>query len=298
MSFKQQLQIWIQQIRGPFLSLSVVLVLIGTAMAHHYGVTDWRKFALLTVGVILAHISVNLFNELSDFHTEIDNETRRTPFSGGSGMMQAGFTTPSQVRAAAYGTLIIAGLIGLYFTITVGWKLLVILLIGGLAIRFYTNFFANWALGEALAGLTLGYFVVLGSVMCYRIPLNPALFFIAIPSGLLTSQLLFLNEFPDVDADRTGGRRHLVILLGPKNAAILGAAIYGLVYLVIILAPIIYSIPKLVWLGLLTLPMAVQSIGLIMHSRDKFDQLVRALGLNIGVVMLTNLLIAAGYFIA
>lgn len=213
-------------------------------------------------------------------------------------MLQSGQTTAFQVRTAAYLTLLGAGLIGSYFAITIGWTLLALMLIGGLAIRFYTTFFAKWALGEALAGLTLGYFAVLGCLLCYQIPLRPALLFIAIPSGLLTSQLLFLNEFPDAEADRTGGRKHLVILLGPGNAAILGAAIYALVYLILLLAPSIFPVPGLVRLGLLTLPMAAQSIWLILRSRNEFNKLVHALGLNVGVVMLTNLLIAAGYFIA
>ena len=40
----------------------------------------------------------------------------------------------------------------------------------------------------------------------------------------MTFNLLLLNEFPDEKADRKGGRRHLVILLGRKGAAVVYAA--------------------------------------------------------------------------
>jgi len=92
---------WAAQIRAPFLLLSVVLVLIGGAAAHAEASLDGLRFALCLVGVILAHVAVNLFNEHSDNETGIDHETPRTPFSGGSGTLQQGHTTPRAVLAVA-----------------------------------------------------------------------------------------------------------------------------------------------------------------------------------------------------
>ena len=83
------LGIWFNQIRGPFLILSIVLVLIGVAAAYRDGIKNWIYSILLTAGVMFAHISVNLFNELSDYRTKIDENTSSTPFSGGSGMLQS-----------------------------------------------------------------------------------------------------------------------------------------------------------------------------------------------------------------
>ena len=69
---KNNIKLWIQQIRGPFLILSVALVLIGIAAAHRDGYFEWWHSIFLLIGVISAHISVNLFNEVSDFKTKID----------------------------------------------------------------------------------------------------------------------------------------------------------------------------------------------------------------------------------
>ena len=89
------LKVWLAQIRAPFLILSVFLVLIGLALSIKYPlqiVADFSYFhaILLVIGVVSAHISVNLFNEYSDYFTQIDFKTNRTPFSGGSGMMISG----------------------------------------------------------------------------------------------------------------------------------------------------------------------------------------------------------------
>ena len=80
MNDNNPVSIWLQQIRAPFMILSVVLVFIGVAAAHRDGVHHWGRAVLLLVGVILAHIAVNLFNEVSDYETKIDEKTVRTPF--------------------------------------------------------------------------------------------------------------------------------------------------------------------------------------------------------------------------
>ena len=88
------LVLWLKEIRANFLLLPVVLVAVGAGAAHRAGPVHLPSLALILVGVILAHVSVNLFNEYSDWRTGIDEHTPRTPFSGGSGILQAGLIPP------------------------------------------------------------------------------------------------------------------------------------------------------------------------------------------------------------
>jgi len=134
--------VWAAQTRANFLLLSVLLVLIGTAAAWLGGVFEPLRAALIAVGVVLAHVSVNLLNEHSDHRTGIDASTRRTPFSGGSGTLQAGHTTPAAVLGAAGATLLAALAIGLYLVWSSGWPLLAFIVCGGLATVFYTSHLA------------------------------------------------------------------------------------------------------------------------------------------------------------
>jgi len=198
-------KIWMTQFRAPFLLLAVVLVLIGVAYALKYPSADgfsWVYAVLLFVGVISAHSSVNLFNEYSDFHTKIDFNTNRNPFSGGSGMLTEGHTKPKSVLTAAIITLVIGLIIGIYFIVVSHPILIVFIVMGAFATVFYTNFLAKILLGEFFAGLTLGTFVVLGTYVAMTATWDMAwsevipmeVWLVSIPPGILTALLLLLNE--------------------------------------------------------------------------------------------------------
>ena len=289
--------IWFQQTRGPFLILSVVLVLVGAAAAHSEGFDHLGYTALLLIGVVLSHVSVNLFNELSDFKTEIDLFTFRTPFSGGSGMMQSGKTSPGVVKMAAYGTMAAAGAIGLYFILVSGWLILLFIVAGAIAIRFYTSHLAKWLVGELTAGLTLGTFVVLGSYYVIAGHLSREIVLLSVPPGILTGLLLLLNEFPDEEADKRGGRNHLVIYFGKKISAKLYTFGLAAVYLIILIIPFISDTTFMILVALLTIPVAVRSSVLVLRNYGDNTRLVPALGMNVGVVILTDLLLALGLFL-
>jgi 1,4-dihydroxy-2-naphthoate octaprenyltransferase len=289
---------WFFQIRGPFLILSVVLVLIGMAAAWQEGIFHLGHSLLLLLGVLLTQISVNLFNELSDYQTKIDTMTERTPFSGGSGLLQSGESSPESVRIAAYAALLISAGIGLYFCFISGWLILVFMILGAFTIRFYTTHLARWLLGEFAAGLALGTFVVLGVTYALTHELNGSVIWISIPPGILTFLLLLLNEFPDAEADEKGGRHHLIIRFGKEMASQIYVAGLLLVYLWIFLGPLFFNLPWTVLFSFLTLPLAVRAGRIALKHHSETTKLIPALGMNVGVVILTDLLLAVGLFVS
>jgi 1,4-dihydroxy-2-naphthoate octaprenyltransferase len=286
-----------RQIRGPFLILSIALSLIGIATAWWHGFANIWHSLLLTAGVVLAHISVNLFNEISDFKTKIDENTARTPFSGGSGMLQSGRTTVSRVTWAAYLALLMAGAIGLYFCLVSGWMILFFMACGALAVRFYTSHLARWLIGEMISGLTLGSFVVIGVHYALTSFMTPDIIYISLIPGILTALLLFLNEFPDVEADHQGGRRHLVIFFGRKKSAWIYAGAIFLLFTLIAAGPFVQNIPYTVLIALATLPLGVAAVFLTLKHHDQPARLVSAQGLNVALVIITDLLLAVAYFL-
>ncbi|MCU0237156.1 MAG: prenyltransferase [Acidobacteria bacterium] len=297
MTVQPSLGVWLRQVRAPFLVLAMALTLLGIATAHWHGFDHAGHSLLLVIGVVLAHAAVNLFNELSDHGTGIDAHTERTPFSGGSGMLQAGKTTPRQVRLAAYGTLLAAGAIGLYFCLASGWPLLALMACGALAIRFYTSHLSRWRVGELVSGLTLGSFVVIGSHYALTSFMTLDVLYISLPPGLLTALLLFLNEFPDAEADRRGGRRHLVIAFGRKKSAMIYAVSVALVFVLIAAGPFILNIPHVVLIALLALPLGVAAAAQALRYHDDPPRLVPAQALNVALVIVTDLLLALAYFL-
>lgn len=292
-----KISIWAKQIRAPFLLLSVVLCLIGGAVALHDGVFDGLHLLLCVVGVTLAHVAVNLFNELSDSRTGVDDHTVPTPFSGGSKTLQRGLLTPRAVTRAAWATLLGAGLIGLYLTWASGWVVAALMLAGGVTSVLYTSHLARWAVGELAAGTTLGSFVVLGTYYAQVGHLTPTILLLSIPAGVLTALLLLLNEFPDVEADRAGARRHLVILLGFRQAAGLYTGLLGAMYLFIGAGVLLRWFPPILLITFLTLPFAVKASVTALRHGSEPQRMVPALGANVALVLGTDLLIATAYLI-
>ncbi len=309
MQHPNKLVIWLNQTRANFLVLAALLVLIGIALSFKYLPAGqsirWWDMALLIVGTVLAHASVNLFNEYSDNLTGIDKNTKRTPFSGGSGMMNSGFTKPAQVLAAAIATLLASAAIGVYYGIYAHWSVLIIMLIGAFSIVFYTPVLTKLMLGELFSGLTLGSLVVLGTFISLTArPGQPfatllpfEVIMVSIPPGILTALLLFLNQFPDSEADKQGGRKHLVIKLGYRRASFVYAAGVVATFIIILLLPVTGVSSWWLLLGLLPLPVIMMATVTTLRNYNNTDKLIPALGANIVTVLATDALLALAIFI-
>ncbi len=309
MQSPNKIVIWLNQIRANFLVLAVLLVAIGIALAFKYlpngSNISWLSISLVLIGSVLAHASVNLFNEYSDHLTGIDKNTKRTPFSGGSGMINSGFTNPSAVLAAAVATLLIAGAIGIFFGITAHWSIFLIMILGAFSIVAYTPLLTKFMLGELFSGLTLGTLVVLGTFIALTAKPGQSLesllpfevIMISIPPGILTSLLLLLNQFPDAEADKKGGRKHLVIKLGAQKAAYVYTAGVVATFVIILALPLTEVSSYWLYLGLVPLPLVIKATTTALQYNTNMEKLVPALGANIVTVLLTDALLAVSIFL-
>ena len=289
---------WLSEIRTPFLLLSLALVLLGTAMSWNEGYFDWLKFVLTLLGLLLAHISVNVLNEYFDYKSGIDFETTRTPFSGGSGVLPRKLLEPSTVYKVAVGCLLVALLIGIYLALISGWQLLPLIVLGGLAICFYTSHLTKWLVGELVAGLGLGTLPVLGIYFVQTGSYSLEASFASLVPGFLTANLLLLNEFPDVEADKRGGRYHLVIALGPRKASRLYAGLTVMTYLCIVVGVVSKLMPPLSLIAFASMPFAYKATSITFKHYANHRELIPALKANVITVLGTDLLLALGYFLS
>ncbi len=292
-----KLKIWLLETRPQFLLLSVVLVLLGTAISFYQGHLDWLKFILSTFGMVLAHASVNILNDYFDYNSGIDLETTQTPFSGGSGILPQGLLEPRSVYRFGLGCLLAALLIGIYLTVVSGWQLLPLVIVGGVVIYFYTSYLTKWLAGEFWAGLGLGTLPVLGAYFVQTGSYSIEALVASLAPGFLTANLLLLNEFPDFEADKKGGRYHIVLALGKRRACRLYAGLMAMTYLSIIAAVVCKLTPPLTLLGLLSAPFALKAISTTFKHHDDFQKMIPALGANVITVLSTNALLALGYFL-
>ncbi len=290
---------WFAETRPQFLLLSVVLAFLGTSIAWYDGYFHLGYALLAFFGLLLCHISVNVLNDYFDYRSGIDLEVRRTPFSGGSGILPAALLKPRQVFWFGLVSLLLAVPIGVYFVLTLdnGWQLLPLLLVAAVCALLYTPFLTKLGWPEWAPGVGLGALPVLGvyfvQTTAYTLPAIIA----AIPSGLLVHNLLLLNEFPDTEADKKAGRKTLPIAIGKPGAWIVYCALTLLVYLWIIGWVVAGQMPAFSLIALLTLPLAIKAIrGARKHQ--EMSQLVPAMANNVLVVLLTQLLLGVGYILA
>ena len=277
--------------------LSVVLAFLGTSIAWYDGYFNLGYALLAFIGLLLAHISVNTLNDYFDYRSGVDLAAKRTPFSGGSGILPTGLLKPGQVFWLGMTSFLLAIPIGVYFMIVSGWLLLPLLLIAAVCIFLYSPLILKLVWPEWAAGAGLGFLPVLGiyfvQTSAYTWPAVVA----AIPSGILVHNLLFLNEFPDTEADRKADRKTLPITIGKAKASIVYSVLTVIVYLWIIGSVVARLMPVFSLIALLTLPFAIKAIqGARKHQ--EMTRLVPAMANNVLVVLLTQVLLGIGYILA
>ena len=225
---------WVRELRAPFLLLPVIFVPVGLAIAWSHGHFN-PLYAVLTVaGVVSLHASVNVLNDYFDFRSGIDLATTPTPFSGGSTILPRKLMAPSSVLGMGVLFLGIGVAIGSYFVYEFAFDpfLFAIVAVAALSVVSYSSVTSKVGVGELVTGLNFGPLLVLGTyyVQTRTISVEPII--IGLPLGILTAGILYVNEFPDTDADKSKGRNQLVARWGKAAAANRFKALIAAAYLI------------------------------------------------------------------
>ncbi len=286
--------------RLPFLLLPPMCVALGIGTAYvQTGGINWLYAILALIGAVSSHISVNAFNEYYDAKSGLDERTEKTPFSGGSGTLQANPGAEKAALTTAWVSFIIPVLIGVYFLMVHGAMIVPLGIAGLIIVYLYTNWITrNWFLCLITPGLGFGTLWVMGTHFVMTGSYSVSALVASFVPFFLVNNLLLLNQFPDAEADKTVGRVHLPIKFGNQTSAKVYAAFLALAYLSIILGVAFKYLPAWSLLGLVTLPLAVLAAkGANEHAND-IPKLIPSLGQNIIINLLTPLLMAIGLFIA
>ena len=286
--------------RLPFLVLPPACVLLGMSTAvWTHGRIDVVHAILAFLGSVAAHISVNALNEYYDFRSGLDLRTRPTPFSGGSGTLPANPEAARTALTTGLVTLALTILIGLYFLTVWGLSLLPLGLLGLIVIVTYTTAITHSPLLCLIApGLGFGPLMVMGTDFVLTGTFTWPAFVVSLVPFFLVSNLLLLNQFPDVEADETVGRRHYPIVIGRKPSSLIYGAFLLCAYLSIVAGWAFGVLPAWALLGLGTAPIAVRAAAGAYRYAEDLEKLVPYMGLNVILTVVTPILTAVGIFIA
>ena len=253
------ISVWLRVIRVRFLLASVIAVLVGLALNWSQNVSiDYFDAILTFAGVMALHASVDLLNDYWDFKRGIDTKTTRTKMSGGTGVLPEGLLKPSTVYRAGVLFLIIGSLIGSYFVITNGILIAIILGFAILSIYFYSTKIVDSGLGEFFVAVK-GSMIVIGTFFIQSGEINIESILAGIVIGTLSSLVLFIASFPDHDADKSKGRKTLVIVVGKEKASRLFWAFPLISYAVIVIGVALSLFPVLSLISLLSFPLIIKS---------------------------------------
>ena len=282
-------------IRLPFLLLAPACVFLAAGLASSAtGELDWGLLSLIMLASVSAAVAVNALNEYQDFHSGLDLHTERTPFSGGSGTLPENpHLAPLALKISiiAIALTVMSGLVLIYQQ---GMELILPGLIGLLLIILYTKVINRYPVLCLLSpGLGFGILMVGGSYFALTGSYTKEVFLVSLIPFFLVNNLLLLNQFPDVSADKGVGRRHLLIEHGFKAGS--------LVYLLFLLLAAL-SLVASVYLGVLPLyslsGLLVMAVGVPIYRASitgdaNIGKLLPYMGANVGMVLLTPVILGA-----
>lgn len=306
-SFGTKLFSWMVIMRLPFLTATIVPILLGAAVASRFVSIDWFYFTLTMLGGFLLHIGTNTSNDYYDHTSGTDeaNYNYMVPFSGGSRSIQMGLISAKGMLNVAIITFALSAIVGIPLIYKAGINILYLGIVGFLSGLFYTappfRFASRKGMGELLIGLNFGPLMVAGS---FLVQTNGDMthiidaVFAGIPIGFLVAAIVFVNQFPDHDGDKATGKNNLVVVFGPEKARI------GYVALIV---GAFVSIIALSWTNPLTFPTlslvslitSVYSIFTIKTLYKHYDNrlLQPANAGTIGLHFLTGLFFCAGIWL-
>ena len=289
---------WFRIIRLRFLLASVIAVSVGAAMNwwlnQSIGIFD---LFLTFCGVLALHASVDLLNDYWDFKRGIDTLTPKTKMSGGTGVLPEGLLEPKSVYRVGIIFLVIGSIIGAYFVYTDGIIIAIILGFAIISIYFYSTKIVDSGLGEFFVAVK-GSMIVIGTFFIQSNTLTLEIVFGGITVGVLSSLVLFIASFPDHDADKSKGRKTLVIALGKNKAKNVFWIFPMIAYITIVTGVLTQNLPIFSLLTLLTIPIAIKSGFGLKRNFDQIMNLVPAMKNALLFSRITGALFVIGIIIS
>jgi 1,4-dihydroxy-2-naphthoate octaprenyltransferase len=284
--------------RVPFLLLPPVCVVLGSAVALRENFpVDVFSLVMILCGAIAAHVSVNSFNEFADFRSSLDSKTERTPFSGGSGTLQRRPELSGWALSLSIGALLVTAAIGAYFAFNRGAGILPLGIAGLLIILTYSFWGVRNPIFCLVApGIGFGPLMVMGTQFALTGHYSWSGVVASLIPFFLVNNLLLLNQFPDVAADKSVGRKNIPIVAGLHTSAMVYAVFTLFTYATIVAGVWLGLFPMLSLIGLLTIGLSVPSVLGAFAHHGNIPRLIPSMGLNVVANLLTPALVAGGMF--
>jgi 1,4-dihydroxy-2-naphthoate octaprenyltransferase len=285
--------VYLRAMRLPFLTGSMMPVTAAAACAYwESGTLDLSLLALVVFGVAFLHLGGNLINDFYDSFGSDPINRYATPFSGGSRVIQKQELSAETVLFMAYlffGLAVLCGLALIYL----GRPYVIFLGLLGLGAAYLYSAspvqLMSLGLGEVTIFLAFGPVLSFGAYYVMTGLLKPVGLAISLPLAFLITAILWINEFPDLEADETAAKRHLVVRLGLRRARWVYAGLMMAPFLSLFLLLEVFRMPELIFATLVALPLAAKAVGQAFETDPIAPEFVAIQALTIKTHFLTGL---------
>ena len=281
--FRRSFRDGLWRLADPKISLaSFASIFLAACLAARREPLEWGWLLLTVAGVFAIEVAKNASGDVVDFDSGTDLAIRpedRSPFSGGKRVLVDGVLTRGQtlgIAAAGYALGLAAAV---WIAAERGWWLLGLAVLGA-AIGFLYHAaplrlsYRGW--GEVTVAVVYGPLLGAGTYLVQTTPLVVEVVWLGAALGLLIAAFLWINEFPDADADRAAGKRTWVVRMGRQRAARGYWGIVATAYLLLILAPAFTDVSQAVWLGGLAIPFSIFAFNRLAVSPEETARIVPA----------------------
>lgn len=266
------------RLADPKISLtSAAAIYIGVSVAVDQGRFSWIWLAVTLLAFFAIEVAKNAWGDVFDYDSGVDQAVApedRTAFSGGKRVMVDGLLTRAQTWSMAIGF----GLAGLSLGLAiVAWREPMALWIGALGFALGWSYhgpplrFAYRGLGELDVVLCYGPLIALSAYLIQAHRLSWAVFWLSLPLGLVIAAFLWVNQFPDYEADRRHGKHNLVARLGKYAASRALPLIYLAAFALLAAAPAA-GLPTTAWLGALAAIPAAYASYQVWRDPEQFHR--------------------------
>lgn len=280
-----RLGVFIRAARLPFLTGSLMPVALTGALACWRGTWEGFFYFFLTVlGVAGLHTGGNLINDYYDSFGSDPINRFATPFSGGSRVIQNGELSVETVRNLAYACLGLGVICGLVL-MTHGRPWVAVLGLSGLAAAYLYSAspvqLMSQGLGEFTIFLAFGPVLTLGAFYAITGRATAEGFYVGLPLACLITAILWINEFPDLEADTAVAKEHLVARLGLKKSLLVYTGLMLAPFLSLPLLMEVFDFPGHLFAGLVALPLAVKAVRLAWQTPPTDEEFIPIQALTI-----------------
>ncbi|EKP95488.1 1,4-dihydroxy-2-naphthoate octaprenyltransferase [Thermaerobacter subterraneus] len=285
---------WFQASRPHLKPVTIIPVLVGILVAGGEGHFDPWLALLTMLGSLAIHAGTDMANDYFDYIMYEGD----APFTGGSGVIQAGWLSPDSLRRGAWATFGFGALVGGYLAARTGWPALAFGLLGIASGLFYTAppvRYGYRGLGEVMVGLNMGAVLVLGSYYVQARTLSLEALVASLPLVSLVALILYAESIHDIEEDRATGKMTVAARLGETRALRLYFGWVAATAVLIVAGVAAGRLPALVLVTLVPAARCLRQAPLFLARPYRHQDLYRLGRLALGLYKAAGVSLVAGY---